>query len=155
MTQTVLTPLLGKEFDRFLFASVGEERNGMALSVISALARLGVDPWDETVALSSLPKDKAKERLAALIASTTKNLATNLSADTVAARLIALLPAAANPDIPTTIVAVRNTAARPAGLFIVVVIAAIVSIGLLVVVSDRSRLFGFRPPAATEMFPSR
>jgi hypothetical protein len=31
------------EFDPFLFAPVGEERNGMLLSVLSALARLEVD----------------------------------------------------------------------------------------------------------------
>jgi hypothetical protein len=32
-------PLLGPEFDDFLFAPIGEERTGMRLSVLSALAR--------------------------------------------------------------------------------------------------------------------
>ena len=32
------------EFDAFLFAHIGEEKNGMLLSVLSALARLDLDP---------------------------------------------------------------------------------------------------------------
>jgi hypothetical protein len=62
MTHAAFAPLLGREFDRFLFATVGEERNGMTLSVLSALARLDVDPWKETAALSSMPRDKARSR---------------------------------------------------------------------------------------------
>ena len=38
------------EFDSFLCAPIGEERNGMLLSVLSALARLDVDPWQEATA---------------------------------------------------------------------------------------------------------
>ncbi|MGO9740546.1 MAG: hypothetical protein ACLPN5_03340 [Roseiarcus sp.] len=44
MTHTALTPLLGREFDDFLFAPIGEDRNGTTLSVLSALARMEVDP---------------------------------------------------------------------------------------------------------------
>ncbi len=32
------------EFERFLHASVGEDRNGYFVTVLSALARLGLDP---------------------------------------------------------------------------------------------------------------
>jgi hypothetical protein len=38
---------LGSEFDDFLYASIGEDSNGVLLSVLSALARLDVDPWEE------------------------------------------------------------------------------------------------------------
>jgi hypothetical protein len=38
---------LNASLDRFLFVSIGEEENGMPLSVASALARLGRDPWVE------------------------------------------------------------------------------------------------------------
>jgi hypothetical protein len=37
------------ELDPFLFAAVGEEVNGIPLSVVSALARLGLDPREEGV----------------------------------------------------------------------------------------------------------
>lgn len=56
------------EFDRFLHASVGEDRNGYAVTVLSALARLGLDPWEETAELIALRRDDARARLAALLA---------------------------------------------------------------------------------------
>jgi hypothetical protein len=52
MTRTVSIPGPGSDFDAFLFAPVGEERNGMLLSVLSALARLDVDPWQEAARLA-------------------------------------------------------------------------------------------------------
>jgi hypothetical protein len=107
MAHSVIAPLLGAEFDSFLLAPVGEERNGMTLSVLSALARLDVDPWEETAALASMPKDRAKERLAALFNASTKSLANGLSSDVVAARLIALLPTASNLKIPTPVTVVK------------------------------------------------
>ena len=80
MTHAAITPLLGREFDDFLFASIGEDRNGTALSVLSALARLDVDPWQETASLARMPRERATERLAALIAAAPMDLATGLSA---------------------------------------------------------------------------
>ncbi|MEO3414964.1 hypothetical protein AAFO92_09935 [Roseovarius sp. CAU 1744] len=56
------------EFDRFLYASVGEDRNGYAVTVLSTLARLGLDPWNETAELVSLGRDGARARLGALLA---------------------------------------------------------------------------------------
>ena len=41
-------------FDPFLFSEIGEERNGMLLSMVSALARLDLDPWREAASLSRL-----------------------------------------------------------------------------------------------------
>jgi len=41
--------LLNANLDPFLFASIGREESGMSLSVASALARLGSDPWIEAV----------------------------------------------------------------------------------------------------------
>jgi hypothetical protein len=40
----------------------------MTLSVLSALARLNVDPWAEAARLSALPKYMAAQRLASLFA---------------------------------------------------------------------------------------
>ena len=44
--------LFEHQFDEFLCASIGEEKNGMALSVLSAFARRNVDPWQEAARLS-------------------------------------------------------------------------------------------------------
>ena len=83
---------LAPEFDNFLFARIGEEKNGMLLSVISALARLDLDPWQEAANLAQLPVTTAARRLASLIASLPVRPLTYLDPETTAARLIAHLP---------------------------------------------------------------
>ncbi len=94
---SALNPLLGPEFDKFLFAPIGEQSNGMLLSVLSALARLDLDPWQEAAKLARLPGKTATERLASLIASLPETSLPDESwahpdPETSAARLVALLP---------------------------------------------------------------
>jgi hypothetical protein len=64
---TVLNPHR-PEFGRFLYASVGEDRNGYVVTVLSAFARLGLDPWQETADLVALGRDAARLRLGKLLA---------------------------------------------------------------------------------------
>jgi hypothetical protein len=59
---------LRPDLDRFLFAAVGAEQEGIPLSTLSALTQLGLDPWEEAGRLSSLGKREAVEQLARLIA---------------------------------------------------------------------------------------
>ncbi len=92
MTHAALAPLIGPEFDKFLCASVGEDRNGTMLSVLSALARLDVDPWQEAASLGRMPREAATERLTALIAALPDEPTADIPARTIAADLIALLP---------------------------------------------------------------
>ena len=54
--------------DRFLPATVGIERGGMNLSVLSMLARLDRDPWAEAARLARLPRAAAAASLADAIA---------------------------------------------------------------------------------------
>src|ERR1700678_2293834 len=82
------------EFDDFLYATVDEGNSGTFLSVISALARLGVDPWQEAASLARMSREKATQRLASLIGSLPGGLLAHPDAGTIAARLIALLPRA-------------------------------------------------------------
>src|SRR5205809_647026 len=56
------------EYNPFLFAIVGEEELGLPLTVLTALTRLGLDPWEEAARLSDLPRDVAARALAATIA---------------------------------------------------------------------------------------
>jgi hypothetical protein len=60
--------LLHSDLNDFLFASVGVEQNGMPLNVISALTRLGIDPWEEATRLATLPKALASEALVIMVA---------------------------------------------------------------------------------------
>jgi hypothetical protein len=91
MTRPAATAL-APDFDDFLFAPIGEDKNGMMLSVISALARLDVDPWEEAAKLAQLPETTAARRLASLIAALPGRPVTNLDPGTIVPRLIALLP---------------------------------------------------------------
>jgi hypothetical protein len=84
---------LGPEFNRFLFTPIGEDGNGLLLTVLSALARLDLDPWQEAHELTLLPKDAAVRRLTAAIApSVTGGPSTDRDPRSTADRLIALLP---------------------------------------------------------------
>jgi hypothetical protein len=56
------------EFNAFLFASVGEDKSGVELTVLSALTRLGFDPWQEAARLSELPRETAARTLASAFA---------------------------------------------------------------------------------------
>jgi hypothetical protein len=60
--------LLHSDLNNFLFATVGQEQNGMPLNVVSGLTRLGLDPWEEAGRLAALPKALAAEKLAPIIA---------------------------------------------------------------------------------------
>lgn len=85
------------DFSAFLFAQICEEKNGMTLSVVSALARLGVDPWQEAARLQALPRTAAALTLAGMIGRMSSNSALIADAPGVAARLIKLLPKSAAP----------------------------------------------------------
>ena len=107
MTRCTSVAPLGSEFDSFLFAPIGEDRNGMLLSVLSALARLDVDPWQEANELAQLPREAATQRLALLIAALPggpsahlAHLGRHLDPGAIAVRLIALLPRGASSNIP-------------------------------------------------------
>jgi hypothetical protein len=106
MTRTVSVLAAGSEFDDFLYASIGVENNGMLLSVLSALARLNVDPWEEAARLARLPREAASRFLANLIAAQPAGSSQRADPETEALRLIALLPqrvaAPSNPEAPST-----------------------------------------------------
>ena len=80
------------EYGAFLFASIGEESNGMALSVVSALARLDFDPWQEAARLTDLPKHLAAEALGRLIGQLPDGRWNRSDSATIAAGLVELLP---------------------------------------------------------------
>lgn len=64
----------------------------MLVSVLSGLARLDVDPWQEAAKLAQLPGETATQRLASLIGALRDRDSSFLDPPTIATRLIALLP---------------------------------------------------------------
>src|SRR5580692_5679384 len=97
MTPTASIHPLGTEFNDFLFALVGEDRNGMPLSVVSVLARMDLDPWVEAAHLAELPAETAARKLAAWLDALSDPALKPASPDTRAVGLIALLPRRVTP----------------------------------------------------------
>ena len=89
------------KFDPFLFASVGEEIDGVPLSVLSVLTRLDLDPREEAARLSHLTKEAAADQLATMISRLSDRRWTLSEAHRIAVRLIERLPmsnTAGKPD---------------------------------------------------------
>jgi hypothetical protein len=92
MAQSTLAPIERSQFDDFLCASIGYERNGMSLSVLSALARRDIDPWREAACLAQMPTEAAIRKMQALIAALPEESIAPSNPEAIAARLIPLLP---------------------------------------------------------------
>jgi hypothetical protein len=127
---------LDTSLNDFLFATIGEEQSGMRLSVASALARRGFDPWTEAIRLAGLPRAKASEALAAVIAAVPSARWMPSEASSIAARLSLLLPAS-GAFMPAPGAKPSNYGAKAARrllwLFYLIVVAA----ALLSLIPDR------------------
>ena len=64
MTSTDAFALKNSDLNAFLFADVGTEMNGSALTMLSVLARLGQDPWAEAARWTAKQKAAAIDCLA-------------------------------------------------------------------------------------------
>ncbi len=106
---------LGSEFDDFLFAVIGEDRNGMPLNVVSVLARVNQDPWQEAASLAALSPEMAARRLGSLLAALPGPTLQQKSAETLAVRLVALLPRRKTPNTRPSVqeLGAASSTARP------------------------------------------
>jgi hypothetical protein len=112
------------QLDDFLFAPIGYEKNGMTLTVLSALARQDIDPWREAASLAQMPRESATMRMSSLIAQLPEKLSSRSDPEAIAARLVARLPrqvaAAPTPNKASP----RASAVNYSGLFIFLALAA-------------------------------
>jgi hypothetical protein len=88
-----LTP----EFDDFLFARINADSEATPVSMLSVLARLGLDPWEEAAKLARLPRASAVQRLVSLIGAIPSAYP---DPGTVSNRLIRLLPSPPGLTVP-------------------------------------------------------
>jgi hypothetical protein len=131
------------EFDAFLYAPVEEHIDAPLLSVISVLARLDVDPWQEAATLARMSRDKAAWRLAALIETLPGEPAIHMHSKAIATRLIALLPR----QIVINLGAPRANLSAGNSANIRFVVAIILLNGLFMAYSFGSQyFFGNHPP---------
>jgi hypothetical protein len=98
MTPATSVSVFRSEFDDFLYASIGVGNNDMPVSVLSAFARLNLDPWEQAATLRNMPRPSATRRLAELIAQLPGPWAKPDLAAT-AHRLIELLPQGATSEV--------------------------------------------------------
>jgi hypothetical protein len=85
--------LLKSEFNDFLFAPVGgDEDDRRTLTVLSALTRAGIDPWQHAARLRQLPRESAVGALASIFATLRDQPLSSTEAEHAAERLIGLLP---------------------------------------------------------------
>jgi hypothetical protein len=82
------------DFERFVYVDVAIEPNGMELSVLSALSRRGLDPWQEAQPLAQLPRLAAADGLAQILRAVPAVQSLRLDVKVIAERLVALLPVA-------------------------------------------------------------
>jgi hypothetical protein len=80
------------------------ERNESPLSVMSALARLDIDPWAEAASLAGLSKAAATTRLSALLGPLPGAPSNKPDRDGLCRRVLGLLPSASVlPELPALI----------------------------------------------------
>jgi hypothetical protein len=91
---------LSPRFDAFLFAPIGEEASGSTLTVVSALARAGFDPWKEAERLSTMRRGAGAIALGAMLAPALEGEA-EADDPELAGRLLALLPAPGSAEVRT------------------------------------------------------
>jgi hypothetical protein len=93
------------EYNAFLFAAVGEEKVGLPLTVLTALTRLGFDPWREAARLSDLPKETAARVFAVTIAMLPEGDWKASESEAIAVRLVNWLPGRSAVVIPSVVTA--------------------------------------------------
>ena len=114
MTSVSASARYNPVFNDFLYAHVADGATGTPVSLLSALARLGVDPWMEAAQLSKLPLESATQRLAALIGRLPAATLAPDDAGPVAVRLIKLLPHGSSAEAPDTLM--RRAAKDQSGI---------------------------------------
>jgi hypothetical protein len=130
--------LIHSEFNDFLFALVGEQKNGMQLTVLSALVRLGFDPWREAARLNELTEEAATSALVAAIAALPEGDWAGSNSRSLAVRLLDRLPKHVSPkgkSLPDNSIGDQkpNSMAQKWLVWIALAIAVLVAL---------SRLFG-------------
>lgn len=106
-----MTDALRTDLNDFLFTPIASDSNGMHLTMLSALARAGVDPWVEAAELAALPRESAIQKLVLMLAGVANGPSPGDDTATLAARLVAHLhpaPRPASKSMATPVAAARG-----------------------------------------------
>ena len=116
---------IGPEYNNFLYATIGAEANGSSLSVLSAMARMNLDPWREAACLAELPGKAATSRLTTLIAALPAGPSVPDEPGVTAARLIKLLPQQSHLNVPPFLLGVIKALSSKAAIYVVLLLIAL------------------------------
>ncbi|WP_146208990.1 hypothetical protein [Azospirillum sp. TSO22-1] len=108
----------------FLSAPLWEEKNGSPLSVLSALARLDIDPWAEAARLATLPRDAAASALAVILRRLPEQQPETPDTVTTADRLVRLLPVGGSATAINSATAGRSRRTGSIGPWLLLVLTA-------------------------------
>jgi hypothetical protein len=92
MSRPDVFALQNSSLNSFVFADIGTELNGSNLTILSALSRLGKDPWVEAARWAQQSKIDAIDSLAASIIEMPLSPQAIHDAHATASRLVSLLP---------------------------------------------------------------
>ena len=106
-----MTELLRTDLNDFLFSRIANDANGMHLTVLSALARSGVDPWDEAARLAALTREGATQKLVQMLAEIPNGPSPGDQTASLAAKLVAQLHSPSTPRLKP----VASTGTPPRG----------------------------------------
>lgn len=92
-----MADLLRTDLNAFLHAEIANDTNGMPLTLLSALARSGVDPWAAAADLARLPSASATQKLIDLLGEMPNGPSAGAETTSLVARLMTLLHAPGKP----------------------------------------------------------
>lgn len=82
---------LRTDLNAFLYSAIADDADGMPLTLLSALARSGVDPWAEAADLARLPTASATQKLTEFLGRVPNGPTPGAQTESVVSRLVALL----------------------------------------------------------------
>lgn len=126
MTMPNASTVGNADLSKFLFAEVGTQPNGLPLTILSVLARLGQDPWVEAARWTRLPKATIVDALAGSIAQMPLAPQARAEARQTAARLVQLLPSQLQPPRKANEVVEKKRIAKPRLVLLLIAVIAIV-----------------------------
>jgi hypothetical protein len=94
-----MTELLRTDLNAFLFSPIAEDENGTHLTMLSALARSGVDPWDEAARLAALSRESATQKIVQMLAGLANGSLSGDQAESLAVKLVGQLHSLPSPKL--------------------------------------------------------
>lgn len=122
-------------FDEFLFADIGEQPNGLPLTILTLLARGGLDPWAEAERLSRMARPAAVSCMIAEINRAPAGYCRRGDVGELAKSLVARLPKPA-PSAPMDVWMAGSGFEGVPMLALMTMLFAIMTIALLAVLLE-------------------